>query len=66
MTTIDSEFNITHTNGDTFDKTITIIKNNIAFNWASEGYVSGICKVIKLNSPSQLFNLIIDISVNGA
>src|ERR1035437_8122356 len=67
MTIIDSEFTITHTKGDTLDKTITITKNKIAFNWISEGYASGTCKVkSKSNSLDLLFSLMIDITVNGA
>lgn len=65
--TIDSQFNITATKGDTFDKTIPFTKNGSAFNWTTEGYVSGICKIKKVATRSTGdATLTVDISVNGA
>ena len=67
MTTLDANFKFTHTKGDSFDFIIPITKNEVAINWANEGYVSGICKVKK--DPTQTtadITLIVDISVNGA
>ena len=65
--TIDTNFNITATKGDSFDKTIPITKNSASFNWTSEGYVSGICKVKA--TPTQTaadLTLTVDISSTGA
>ncbi len=67
MTTIDTNFKITHTKGDSFDKTITINLNGVAINWLSNGYLTATCKV--KTSPADtfaMFNLTVDITVNGA
>jgi hypothetical protein len=67
MTTIDSNFNIKHTRGDTFDKTISINLNGSAINWSSNGYASATCKVKTYPADTNAaFNLTVDISVNGA
>ena len=67
MTSMDGQFAITHTKGDTFDYTLTIKKSSVNINWSSEGYASGVCKV-KTN-PSQTdadLTLTVDITTNGA
>lgn len=67
MTTIDSNFKITHTRNDTFDKTITINLNGSAINWAANGYLSATCKVKASPSDTNAtFNITVDITVNGA
>ncbi|MFH2030834.1 MAG: hypothetical protein ABIJ40_09515 [Bacteroidota bacterium] len=66
MTTFDSSFNITHTQGDTFDKTITVEENGLAINWAASGYASGKCYVKQV--PSSLtadLILNVNIGING-
>jgi len=67
MTTVDTNFNIKHTKGDTLDKTITINLNGSAINWASNGYLTATCKVKSLPpETSSVFDITIDITVNGA
>lgn len=67
MTTLDTSFTFTHTKGDTFDYTVTIKKSAVNINWATEGYVSGVCKV--KSNPSNTdadLTLTVDITTNGA
>lgn len=67
MTTLDVNFNFTHTKGDTFDYTITIKKSGANINWATEGYVSGTCSVKSNPSATTAdLSLTVDITTNGA
>lgn len=66
MTTSDGEWNITHTEGDTLDKTFLVKRGTTDFDWSSEGYSSATGQIRRTaNSNTLLDTLTVDISVNG-
>lgn len=59
-------FGFIHTKGEILDKSATIERSGVAFNWTAEGYVSGIAYAKKNpSSDTKDFEILVDISTDG-